>query len=460
MIPSLLLLSTTLVASPVIISEVKATREEGRLRVDVRGDGGIDPESARTKIDDGRLFLFLAGTRVRADNRAWDLENGAGSIRAHRHHVETELVVPLAGNGCSGPVELTGTGTGLTAIVGCEGAVSASPGRVARTSAVKVPTKSAAKAPIAEAEEPTALEAKPAVAKAADSKAAVAKAADSEAADSKAAEERLKAVVALPPPGKPETLAPKGDGDVAADVPAVAKKKDARSTGPAAAIVEPPSSTTALVAATGPRAAVVADLTLAAPATGNGGSQLRSVFLPALLLLALAIGAYIVARRRRVTVKRHLQIVETISLGPKRSIVVARVGGETLVLASSEAGITLLKSSTTPAQAPGGEIDALAAVAAAAPAEPTLDPELAKPLMDALRDIPQPDMAPARSGFRAIEGGRAGGLMGMFGRRSSRDDDELPSEKVDTDFESLLEDSVEDQELRRKLAAGMSARVR
>ena len=44
MIFSVLLLSAGVVSTPVFISEVKAAREVGHLRVDVRADGGIDPE--------------------------------------------------------------------------------------------------------------------------------------------------------------------------------------------------------------------------------------------------------------------------------------------------------------------------------------------------------------------------------------------------------------------------------
>ena len=99
MISSLILLTATLFASPVFISDVKASREAGHLRVEVRGDGGIDPDAARTVIDDGRLVIYLGGARVRADNRSWELKDGAGEIRAHRHKTETELVVPLTDNG-------------------------------------------------------------------------------------------------------------------------------------------------------------------------------------------------------------------------------------------------------------------------------------------------------------------------------------------------------------------------
>ena len=67
--------------------------------------------------------------------------------------------------------------------------------------------------------------------------------------------------------------------------------------------------------------------------------------MPAALLGILAVGAYWFARRRRTVSVRHIQIVETASLGPKRSLVVARVGEETLILGTSEAGITLLKNS-------------------------------------------------------------------------------------------------------------------
>ena len=95
MISSLVLLSASVLSTPVFISDVKASREAGHLRVDVRGDGGIDPDNARTLIDDGRLVIYLGGTRVRSDNRSWSLQDGTGEIRAHRHKSQTELVVPL-----------------------------------------------------------------------------------------------------------------------------------------------------------------------------------------------------------------------------------------------------------------------------------------------------------------------------------------------------------------------------
>src|SRR4051812_27370579 len=104
MISNVLLLSASLYDTPVFISEVRATREAGHLRVEVSADGGIDPEVERKRNEEGRLILVLGGTHVRADNRAWELEEGVGEIRAHRPRNETELEVPMIGNGCSGPV--------------------------------------------------------------------------------------------------------------------------------------------------------------------------------------------------------------------------------------------------------------------------------------------------------------------------------------------------------------------
>src|SRR3990172_10780134 len=65
-----------------------------------------------------------------------------------------------------------------------------------------------------------------------------------------------------------------------------------------------------------------------------------------LLLAGLAAAALVMARRRG-RVPRLVEIVESASLGPRRSLVVARLGDEILLLGSSEGGVTLL--STRPA---------------------------------------------------------------------------------------------------------------
>ena len=80
------------------------------------------------------------------------------------------------------------------------------------------------------------------------------------------------------------------------------------------------------------------------------------VILGGIALLALAGAAFYFSRRRAAGNRRHIQILETASLGPKRALVVARVGDATMILGTSEAGITLLQSvpDADAAEADGG----------------------------------------------------------------------------------------------------------
>jgi flagellar biogenesis protein FliO len=440
MISSLVLLTASVFATPVVIADVKAAREDGHLRVEVSGDSSIDPDGARTKIDEGHLLIYLPGTRVRADNRSWDLQDGAGEIRAHRHKTETELVVPLSGNGCSGPVELTETKNGITALVGCDGAVASPKGSVLRDAPIAI-NKAAAK--------------------------------------SKPKEITLKALVELPPDApaaaetSDDTAAPAPVKAGPTEVPLVAAAKTPASNAPAHPVATKPATTNPA-----PLLPTATATTPATPSieTASSGSGLRSVAVPGVLLMLLAGAAYVFAKKRRTVVHRHIQILETASLGPKRSLIVARIGEETLILGTSEAGITLLKGSSVAGTAAATATDMatisavvaaatmpVAVAAAAVPEIESLDEtenfEISQPLEEALADIPEPDAGRPGSGrggygrvnFRAIEGG----LAGLFNRRGAGDDRGEPDR-----FEDLLEDSVEDQELRQKLAAGMSARVR
>lgn len=489
MIPSLLLLSASVVASPVILSEVKATREAGHLRVEVRADGGIDPEAARTRIDQGNLYLFLGGTRVKADNRAWKLDEGVGEIRAHRHHTETELDVPLLGNGCSGPVELQGSATGLTALVGCEGVAAAVP-------AARAAAKDSAPAVKPATIEKAALRAAPPV------RAGQTSPKESPPASAAAAEPAPRAtspaVEAVPPPSKTAVAAteaaalknlialPPTDDEVGA----VAKTADPASAAkdstngatkePAKELTKADTVAEAIKAPAtvmetntpAPKFEVPAAPSEAAPAASVAPSGFRAVGMPALFLAALAVAAYVFARKKRgLGSTRRIQILETASLGQKRSLVIARVGDETLVLGASEAGITLLQAGDGTGTAARLAMPAPSPLEAAAPAdkatssvkldEVEVPNEMDQSLIDALADVPEPDgiaATPARGSFRSIEGG----LASLFGRKAAATAAARVESKTATaeTFDDLLEDSVEDQELRRKLAAGMSARVR
>jgi flagellar protein FliO/FliZ len=595
MIPNVLLLSASLYATPVFISEVRATREAGHLRVEVSADGGIDPEVARTRIEEGRLILVLGGTHVRADNRAWELEEGVGEIRAHRHRNETELEVPMIGNGCSGPVELQGTATGLTALVGCDGGGASLPARGGaerRPAQATRGTEAAATTEAAKLEKLIALpvggpaEPFPASVKVAGGS-ALAKATEKmsgkiveKTAGEKATAEKvmpkatertperaepavLPAKTAVAPAVKtvesgPSTAASAGPPRAASAAPGPGTILTAVTPKPVAAYLAPtgaPAGAARLEAATAqgatsvplPARAATDDAESLEKATTSAPTRLRAVTLPALLLAGLAVAAYLFARRRRVPKLRQIEILETASLGPKRSLVVARVGEETLVLGTSEAGITLLKTtggSGASDPAPAGTLTSALALsnmlapALASPARPsqpmapaTASPpaaaarpsssaspvtssslpasetgprslemappsaspvpaslsdslasgpvsaaaaahaaEMAQPLVEALADVPEPDRTPVRTRtaepdrapepvvsramFRSIEGG----LASLFGRNTS--DAEPVSRASSPRFDDILEDSFEDQELRRKLAAGMSTRVR
>ncbi len=139
--------------------------------------------------------------------------------------------------------------------------------------------------------------------------------------------------------------------------------------------------------------------------------------LPVILLAGMA-GLGMVLLRRRGRVAHFVQVLETASLGPRRSLVVARLGNEVLLLGASEAGIHLLSS-----QPASPEVHAAGDAVAAA-----VDP------------LPAPVPLAESSGL---------GILGRLRRRTAP-----------PPFDSLLTESLEDQELRRKLAHGLTGSVR
>lgn len=155
----------------------------------------------------------------------------------------------------------------------------------------------------------------------------------------------------------------------------------------------------------------------AAPLGGSGTSAASAG--AALLLAAVAAVALLAARRRR-RAPRVVELVETASLGPKRSLVVARMGDELLLLGASEGGITLLATRAAPAVDSATDRSPLAPQATTAATAPT-------------------------AGESATQG-----LLARFGRRRG----------APPAFERLLSESAEDVELRRKLAAGEAGSVR
>jgi len=164
---------------------------------------------------------------------------------------------------------------------------------------------------------------------------------------------------------------------------------------------------------------------LAAHAPSPGG-PFQGPALAAMVLTGLAAAALLLARRRA-RGARFVQVLETASVGPRRSLVVARMGDQLLLLGSSEAGITVL--STQPAS---DEAHAVADATAARLA----------PLGSKSSESFDPPQSPhLRSGLLA----------------------RLHLKKIPASadpFDDMLIDSAEDQELRRKLARGQAGSVR
>lgn len=156
-------------------------------------------------------------------------------------------------------------------------------------------------------------------------------------------------------------------------------------------------------------------------------------------VLALGAGA-LFAVKRRARSPRIVNIVETAALGPKRSLVIAKVGSETLLLGTSEAGISLLTTVHGDPSLTAAE-DALAA--GLSPAD--LEAEL---------DRLEPVAAPPPAGGAALEPKASEGQASLLDRLLSH-----KPQKPQVSFESLLAESAEDRDLRRKLEAGMTGRV-
>ncbi|HEY5283334.1 MAG TPA: flagellar biosynthetic protein FliO, partial [Polyangia bacterium] len=177
---------------------------------------------------------------------------------------------------------------------------------------------------------------------------------------------------------------------------------------------------------------------------GKSSSGMASTLAAAAILVALGIAATVFARRRS-TRGRMIRIVETASIGPRRSLVVACIGGRTMVLGVSEAGVSLLDGQATLA-------DPLPLPEKVAPA-PLEDAALSlRNLVLGRREAPD---APADDGKREAS------LLGRLFHRVQPSFEAAGHESVgrSREFDELLAESMEDQELRRKLSLGEAGRV-
>ena len=155
----------------------------------------------------------------------------------------------------------------------------------------------------------------------------------------------------------------------------------------------PPSDADSVVAA-----AFKQDVGTKAPELkGETGFSWQNLIAPTLGLMGLAALAFAATKRKGLG-GSQIRVVEAASLGEKRSLVIADVMGERLVLGVSEAGVTVLMNRPAPAGEPA--------------------------------PLRVPDAPKAMSLFERIKGG------------------------TPKSFDAQLDESIEDQELRAKLAAG------
>ncbi len=171
----------------------------------------------------------------------------------------------------------------------------------------------------------------------------------------------------------------------------------------------------------------VSDAQSQIPKSNTSANEFWKLSLLALIVLGL-IAAVIVLARRKNNPSRWIKILEVAHLGPKRSLIVARIGGQTLLLGSSESSIALLASLPETENIKN---------------ESVLIPSRGEPVIS---NSFQPTVSD--------DYGQAGLLSRLL--KSA-----FPTKEANRkpQFDSFLMESAEDQELRRKLDAGLCGRI-
>jgi flagellar protein FliO/FliZ len=169
--------------------------------------------------------------------------------------------------------------------------------------------------------------------------------------------------------------------------------------------------------------------------------------IPVLGFALCCAAAMVFAKKKQIATPKLLEIVETHAVGGRRQIIVARIAGETVILGSSEAGLTLLLAR------PGETVAQLQATqdVAAAPAQkpaPKVE-EKATSWLGKLRLAKAPELS-----FEDLLAQDAALRAQGKGQPVQMAEPALLRQPIDP-----LAESAEDTELRRKLAAGRSGRI-
>lgn len=387
----------------VLINDVRAEVTEGALTVEIATSDAVAASDIRVATGgQHRLYVYLDDSAAKQPT----FGEGADAIIAHPRARYTKLEIPTAER-CGEPIGVLRTADGVRVRASCRDAAVAkasasAPARMATALNVERPLPDAPQS--ARTRQP-----------------------ESQAA--------LRAALALPSEASAEDLAPVAR-------PAAPPKPDEPKV--AAVVKEEPREPVKVAPSkpveAEPSAAAVAnrdETDSPSKAVGNekASSGSLTTVLAVALLLGVGIAAFLFARKRG-SRERVIRIVETASIGPRRSLVVASVGGRTMVLGVSEAGVSLLDS---PASLP--------ATVGLPKAEETED------AARGLRNFALAAVEPAAE--TPAEDKHESSLLSRLFHRKPREAEGLGRE----DFEQLFAESMEDEELRRKLALGQSGRI-
>ncbi len=406
----------------VLINDVRSESSGDVLTVDVATSEPVAGADVRG-VSGGprRMYVYVQGTS--ASRKSFG--SGPEAILVHPRVRYTKLEIPTDGR-CAEPMSVEPTPAGVRVRALCRGSGTTA---VMVAPPVRLPGK-------AEAEQPSPDAPSAALGR------------------GRSLPESLRAALALPA-GATDS---EKEGDGTAVDSADKKEPDGAATGPATgsakasekATASPPAATSAkaapLAATAQPDAPIAAGAiaeSTSPSSSGNPGGQSKSssgaasTLLAVALLAGLGVAATLFARRRSTRV-RMIRIVETASIGPRRSLVVACIGGRTMVLGVSEAGVSLLDAQTGPPINP----------AVPEKAQSTNLEEAALGLRGLVTN-----QAEARTDA-AEDAKHEGALLGRLFQRAP-----APSESARHEFDELLSERLEDQELRRKLSLGEAGRV-
>jgi flagellar protein FliO/FliZ len=414
----------------VLINDVRSESAGGAITVDVATSEPVARADVRG-VSGGprRMFVYVQGTQ--ASHRSFG--SGPEAIVAHARARYTKLEIPTDGR-CSEPMSVEATSAGIRVRASCQN-IGMPAGLVAPP--VRLPGNDRAEQPSPDAPA-AALVRRP------------------------SQNDSLRAALALPAEATDkESDGTQPDDNVRGPAGTDSADKKAHPGATATAVVEKAAELPAAnegkpivakaappVPATQPDAPLAAvasvESSTSSPASNSGGeskssSGVISTVLALLVLAGLGVAATLLARRRA-TRTRVIRIVETASIGPRRSLVVACIGGRTMVLGVSEAGVALLDAQAGTVSVPAAPESAQSAsLEEAAFGLRGLGQSQGGALNDSLADAKH-----------------EGSLLSRLFHRT-----EAPSEAARRahEFDELLAESLEDQDLRRKLSLGEAGRV-